>query len=109
MVQVGQFVASKLQNKIMRVFSATDGSQDPAATCESVVQRLAGIQAMENWSRVSSPFHLNRVRAGRGRAGLGGVVCLLGGISPPIAISVGSMGHNCDTEVRIGQRPVVTV
>ncbi len=66
MVQVGQFVASKPpQNKIMRFLSATDSGQNSAATYESVVQRLAGIQAMENWRRVSSPFQPNRVRAGR--------------------------------------------
>jgi hypothetical protein len=101
MVQVGQFVASKHpQNN--EVSLGDRWRSDTAATYESVVQRLAGIQAMENWRRVSSPFQPNRVRAEEGEQAMSGVVCLLGGNSPRITGSVGSMGQNYPTEARIG-------
>jgi hypothetical protein len=63
----------------------------------------AGVQAMENWRSVSSPFQSNRVPREESRDARGGVVCLLlGATVHRWQISVRSVRQNCLTETRTG-------
>jgi hypothetical protein len=104
MVQVGQFVASKPpQNNEV---SLGDG------------WRLTQLRPMRVSCSASPEFRLWRIGVGflrrsnqiafereEGEQAKGGVVCLLGGNSPRITSSVGSMGQNYRTEARIGDWP----